>query len=355
MHNRFMQSLTLTLLLAATTASASDGKALADAQGIPYPAVIAHRGASFDAPESTTPAYLLAREQGADYLEMDLQRTRDGVLVVVHDDVLARTSDVAERFPERAASPVSAFSLAELKSLDAGSWFNKAYPERARASFKGLRILTLDEVIDIAEANPERHPGLYIETKQPAQFPGIENDLKARLDARGWLEKPGRVVLQTFDRNSLALLHQAMPQTPKILLLWVAKGSIEPASGQNFAESGESDKAAFYARQQPKDHSEFERWLDYAKAGGAIGTGPSAMRSGLGEQSYADLIQPWMNQASHQRGLLVHVYTLDDPADFDKALKAGVDGVFSNRPGAFMRFLGRTPGGEGQLLRQLGY
>ncbi|MCV9920799.1 glycerophosphodiester phosphodiesterase family protein [Pseudomonas sp. BT-42-2] len=355
MHTQIVRALGLATLLAGA-AQASDGRSLAAAQGIAHPAVIAHRGASFDAPESTRPAYLLARELGADYLELDLQRTRDGVLVVVHDDVLSRTSDVAERFPTRRDSPVSAFTLAELKSLDAGSWFNQAYPDRARASFKQLPILTLDEVIDIAEDSPQQRPGLYIETKMPGQFPGIERDLAERLKARGWLDKPGRVVLQTFDRNSLRLLHEAMPQVPKVLLLWVGKGSIEPASGQSFAESGERDKAAFYARQQPRDRAEFERWLEFAKAGGAIGTGPSARRSQLGEQSYADLIEPWMNQLSHQQGLLVHVYTLDEPVDFDKAMKAGVDGIFTNRTGALMRFYGRADAlEEGQVLRRLGY
>ncbi|MDF0731115.1 glycerophosphodiester phosphodiesterase family protein [Pseudomonas entomophila] len=357
MRTPFIQALGLAALLSTFSAGASEAPALlAKAQGIPHPAVIAHRGASYDAPESTTAAYLLARELGADYLELDLQRTRDGVLVVVHDDVLARTSDVAERFPERKASPVSAFTLAELKSLDAGSWFNKAYPARARDSFSNLRILTLDEVIDIAEGDPQRHPGLYIETKEPHQFPGIEQQLKERLQARGWLDKPGRVILQTFDRNSLALLHEAMPKVPKILLLWIGKGSIEPASGKDFADSGEHDKAAFYARQQPKSQAEFERWLDYAKQGGAIGTGPSAVRSNLGEQSYADLIQPWMNQASHERGLLVHVYTLDDAVDFDKAMRAGVDGIFTNRAGELLRFYKRPAGEpEAQLLKKLGY
>ncbi|MFJ2984897.1 MULTISPECIES: glycerophosphodiester phosphodiesterase [unclassified Pseudomonas] len=347
--------LALAALDSASAASVTDGKGLAAVQDIPYPAVIAHRGASYDAPESTTPAYLLARDLGADYLELDLQRTRDGVLVVVHDDELSRTSDVAEHFPERTRSPVSAFTLAELKSLDAGSWFNKAYPERARASFSKLSILTLDEVIDIAEGNPERQPGLYIETKVPSQFPGIEMELKARLEARGWLGHPGRVVLQTFDRSSLALLHKAMPQVPKILLLWVGTKAIAPASGQDFADSGENDKAVFYARQQPKDRAEFLRWLDIAKQGGAMGTGPSAKRSKLGEQSYADLIQPWMNHASHERGLLVHVYTLDDAQDFDAAMKAGVDGIFTNRAGHLLRFYKRPTEIESVLLDRLGY
>ncbi|MBK4993334.1 glycerophosphodiester phosphodiesterase [Pseudomonas sp. S37] len=355
MRNLLFSLLALAALFTVLTASANNGQALATAHGIPHPAVIAHRGASYDAPESTTPAYLLAREQGADYLELDLQRTRDGVLVVVHDDVLLRTSDVAERFPERKASLVSAFTLAELKSLDAGSWFNQAYPERARPSFRKLPILTLDEVIDIAEGNPERQPGLYIETKVPQQFPGIEQDLKARLEVRGWLDRPGRVVLQTFDRNSLALLHQAMPQVPKILLLWVGTKTIKPASGQDFVDSGETDKAAFYARQQPRDQAEFLRWLDYARQGGAVGTGPSARRTGLGEQSYADLIQPWMNQASHARDLLVHVYTLDEPVDFDKAMKAGVDGIFTNRAGALLRFYQRPAEPEVAALEKLGY
>ncbi|WP_052750405.1 MULTISPECIES: glycerophosphodiester phosphodiesterase [Pseudomonas] len=347
--------LALAALGPASVALATDGTALAAAHGIPYPAVIAHRGASYDAPESTRPAYLLARELGADYLELDLQRTRDGVLVVVHDDELSRTSDVAERFPERKHSPVSAFSLAELRSLDAGSWFNNAYPARARASFAKLSILTLDEVIDIAEGNPQRQPGLYIETKVPSQFPGIERQLEERLEARGWLDRPGRVVLQTFDRNSLALLHEAMPQVPKILLLWVGTKAIAPASGQDLADSGESDKAAFYARQQPKSRAEFLRWLDFAKQGGAIGTGPSAKRSKLGEQSYADLIQPWMNQASHERGLLVHVYTLDDAQDFAASMKAGVDGIFTNRAGALLRFYDRPAESEPGLLKRLGY
>ncbi|MGV8378035.1 glycerophosphodiester phosphodiesterase family protein, partial [Pseudomonas aeruginosa] len=68
-------------------------------------------------PEETAAAYLLARDLGADYLEADVQRSRDGVLVALHDDTLERTTDVAEVFPERAKDPVSSFTLAELKRL----------------------------------------------------------------------------------------------------------------------------------------------------------------------------------------------------------------------------------------------
>src|SRR5215216_189712 len=72
--------------------SPSKGKALAQAAGLPHPAIIAHRGASYLAPEGTRPAYLMARELGVDYLESDVQRTRDGVLIALHDDTLSRTS-----------------------------------------------------------------------------------------------------------------------------------------------------------------------------------------------------------------------------------------------------------------------
>jgi glycerophosphoryl diester phosphodiesterase len=93
--------------------------------------VIAHRGASFDAPESTAAAYKTARDLGADYLELDLQRSKDGVLFALHDNNLQRTTDVATRSPS-ARTPGHEFTWKELQTLDAGSWFNAAYPDRAR-------------------------------------------------------------------------------------------------------------------------------------------------------------------------------------------------------------------------------
>ncbi|MCJ8202776.1 glycerophosphodiester phosphodiesterase [Pseudomonas sp. RGM2987] len=367
-------ALMLSLLLGlgqAHAAEVSSPKALAALQGIPHPAVIAHRGASFDAPESTAAAYKLARDLGADYLELDLQRSKDGVLFVLHDDSLLRTTDVASKFPERKDSTANEFTMAELKTLDAGSWFNTAYPDRARPAFAGLKILTLDEVINIAEGNPQHKPGLYIETKEPKLFPGIERDLKDKLQDRGWLspsgsklaksatgvgQGKGKVVLQTFEKSSLELLQKEMPKVPKILLLWVGEGSIEPKSKVPFAESGETDKAAYYAKQEPKDKAEFEKWVQYAKAQGAIGTGPSAALTHGGSQSYADLVQPWMNQYTHDQGLLVHVYTVDEAVDFKKVMDAGVDGIFTNRASELLKYFKRPETGTAvQLLENNGY
>jgi glycerophosphoryl diester phosphodiesterase len=367
-------ALLLSMLLGLGQAQAANEPsptALATRVGIPHPAVIAHRGASFDAPESTAAAYKLARDLGADYLEMDLQRSKDGVLFALHDNNLQRTTDVATKFPDRKDSPANAFTIAELKTLDAGSWFNTAYPDRARPSFVGLKILTLDEIIDIAQGNPLHKPGLYIETKEPKQFPGIESDLKDKLQDRGWLspagsklaksnlavgQGKGKVVLQTFEKSSLELLEKEMPQVPKILLLWVGEGSIEPKSKVTFAESGDKDKATYYAKQEPKDKAEFQQWVEYAKAQGAIGTGPSAALTKGGDQSYSDLVQPWMNQYTHDQGLLVHVYTIDEAVDYQKVMEAGVDGIFTNRASELLKFYKRPAAASvAQLLTNNGY
>ncbi|ANI58875.1 glycerophosphodiester phosphodiesterase [Pseudomonas sp. GR 6-02] len=367
-------ALLLSLMLGLGQAQATSEpspSALATRLGIPHPAVIAHRGASFDAPESTAAAYKLARDLGADYLEMDLQRSKDGVLFALHDNNLQRTTDVATKFPERKDSPANEFTIAELKTLDAGSWFNTAYPDRARPGYVGLKILTLDEIIDIAQGNPLHKPGLYIETKEPKQFPGIERDLKDKLQDRGWLsptgsklaksnlavgQGKGKVVLQTFEKSSLELLEKEMPQVPKILLLWVGEGSIEPKSKVAFAESGDKDKATYYAKQEPKDKAEFQQWVEYAKAQGAIGTGPSAALTKGGDQSYSDLVKPWMNQFTHDQGMLVHVYTIDDAVDYQKVMDAGVDGIFTNRASELLKFYKRPAAASvAQLLQNNGY
>lgn len=342
---------------------------------IPCDAVIAHRGASYQAPESTRPAYLLARDLGADYLELDLQRTRDGVLVAVHDNTLGRNTNVAEVFPDRADAPVSSFTLDELKRLDAGNWFNEAYPDRARDDYAGLKILTLDEVIDIAEGG-QNHPGLYIETKVPEQFPGIEKDLREALESRGWLgdeaksrpaaengavtvgDGPGRIVMQTFSRASLEALEQELPHVPRVLLLWLGDGGIEAAPSEPQGDN-ESD-ADYYARQKVASPEAYQAWLDFAKQHGAIGVGPSALQSEhdgsfSSRFSYADLAEPWMVGMAHDDGLLMHLYTVDGTEDFERYQARGVDGFFTNRPAQLLEFYGQPSQDQDAILKRYGY
>ena len=352
---------------------ASIGEQLANRYRIPYPAIIAHRGDSLHAPEETRPAYLLARDQGADYLEADLQRTRDGILIALHDTDLRRTTNIEAVFPNRADDPVNTFTLAELKRLDAGSWFNDAFPERARDSYAGLKILTLDELRQIAEAG-DNQPGLYLETKSPALFPGIEAELAAYLREHDWIGKqarqaptgfngdidvgysPGRVILQTFSKDSLVQLHAEMPDTPKILLLFLGGDGSITADSTIQQREDESD-AAFQARRRPASPEAYNTFLDFARDQGAIGVGPSAARDDLDPvYSYADLADDSMIERAHRRGLLVHVYTLDDAVDFRRYLNRGVDGIFTNDPTALLDFTGApTPTAVDARLEQLGY
>lgn len=177
--------------------------------------LIAHRGASAYAPEHTIEAYRLAIEQGADFVEQDLQVTKDGELVCLHDLTLERTTDVEDIFPDRFRADVSEdqpsgsqpvkhwyvsdFTLSEIKRLDAGSWFN--------AKFKGARVQTFQEAIDLIRGKA----GLYPETKAPEVYGKRGFDMeklvleilkKNRLDTPGSDPKTP-VIIQSFSPDSL--------------------------------------------------------------------------------------------------------------------------------------------------------
>lgn len=356
--------------------AASSGQQLAKRHHIPHHAVIAHRGDSHAAPESTRPAYVSARESGADYLELDLQRTRDGHLIALHDTDLKRTTNIDEVFPDRADEPVNKFTLKEIKQLDAGSWFNKQYPDRARDSFKGLKILTLDEVRQIAE-NGRNQPGLYLETKEPKLFPGIEKDLRAYLKKHDWIGDnarteprnfddentvtvgygPARVILQTFSRKSLRHLNHQMPDVPKILLLGIGDEQDELPADPAIKPHDDESKADYRARQELASRKDYDKALDFARRHGAVGIGPSATRQDRDETySYADLARRWMIRHAHDRNLLVHVYTLDNAEDFKRYFRRGIDGAFANDPRALLKFEKRKPDqGTRQILERYGY
>lgn len=179
----------------------------------PYtrPTLIAHRGASADAPEHTLAAYELALKHGADFVEPDLQMTRDGVLVCLHDTSLERTTDVAKVFPDRAREvkgkktwPVAEFTLAEIQKLDAGSW--KA------PRFAGARVPTFQQMIDTVKGKA----GIIPETKALEEYGkrglNMEKALMEVLKANN-LATPGAdpqtpVVIQSFSADSLKALRK---------------------------------------------------------------------------------------------------------------------------------------------------
>lgn len=110
-------------------------------------------------------------QMGFAWVENDVQRTKDGVLVVIHDDTLARTTDVEQRFPNRSPWKVQDFTAAEIAQLDAGSWFGDEYA--------GASVPTLREYLDRVQRNQQR---LLLEIKKPELYPGIEEQTLKVLD-----------------------------------------------------------------------------------------------------------------------------------------------------------------------------
>jgi glycerophosphoryl diester phosphodiesterase len=122
-------------------------------------AIIAHRGARSLAPENTLAAARRAHAIGADLWETDTAITADNQIVLMHDDAMMRTTDVADRFPDRVPAPFSTYMLAEIRSLDAGSWFERDDPFGQVAAgavtrseldaYAGERVPTLREAFEL--------------------------------------------------------------------------------------------------------------------------------------------------------------------------------------------------------------
>jgi glycerophosphoryl diester phosphodiesterase len=155
--------------------------------------IIGHRGASGVAPENTLAAFRRAVEMGAQYIETDLQLSRDARLVALHDDTLQRTTN--------GRGPVSARTLDELKKLDAGSWF-RGGPGGKR--FAGERIPTLEEVLAFGR---DHHIGLFLEMKTP-EGSGAERALVEAIRTAGAMDRT-RVIC--FDPGVLARVRALEP------------------------------------------------------------------------------------------------------------------------------------------------
>jgi glycerophosphoryl diester phosphodiesterase len=163
-----------------------------------------------------------------------LQLTKDGHFVCLHDPDLARTTNVAEVFPDRAAMRdveetgkphrgwyAVDFTLAEVKQLDAGSWFNRANPFAANPGYAGQRVPTLEEAIKLVG----KRAGLYIELKHYPFYKRLGFDtaqkLAAILKAHGFDndKERGRVLIQSFSKEGLLRMRDAAPRYRRVQLL----------------------------------------------------------------------------------------------------------------------------------------
>jgi glycerophosphoryl diester phosphodiesterase len=253
---------------------------------------VAHRGGSGYAPENTLAAIDAAHARNASVVELDVQRTEDGELVIMHDTTLARTTDVEQVFPGRAPYDVADFTLAEIRRLDAGSWFDTAYA--------GEPVPTLQEALDRLD---RREVGLLLEVKSPVLYPGIEADISQTMarnpdwtasGARG--ERP-RFTVQSFDWESVERSHRLMPDVPHGLLGVVPEDRIA-----DYAE---------WADQINPNHTRID--ADYVRA-------------------------------VHDAGLEVYTYTVNEPDDMRAAIAKGVDGLISDFPDVARRVIAEETG-----------
>ncbi|MCP3766069.1 glycerophosphodiester phosphodiesterase [Streptomyces sp. MAR25Y5] len=247
------------------------------------PLVVAHRGASGYAPENTLPAADKAAELGVDWVENDVQRTRDGELVVLHDDSLARTTDVEEVFPDRSPWKVRDFTAAEIARLDAGSWFGPA--------FAGTRVPTLEQFLRRLERHGQK---LLLEIKNPRLYPGIEGETLQTLDNEGWLDRAhlrNRLVVQSFSADSVRAVHELEPEV----------------------------RTGFIGKPPVKDLPVYADFAD------RINSPHAALSSG-----YVTVTQSF--RGPHGKPLKVLAWTVDDAAAARRAAGLGVDGIVSNKP-----------------------
>ncbi len=172
--------------------------------------IIGHRGASAYAPEHTIKSYELAKQLGADYIEIDLQMTKDNVLVAMHDNTVDRTTN-GKGF-------VHSYTLSELQKLDAGSWFNESHPQYAEPSNQHLTVPTLEEIFQ----HFGKSVNYYIETKSPSEYPQMEEKLLSLLNKYHLIKSSSSlppVIIQSFSSRSLKKIHKLEPSIPLIQLL----------------------------------------------------------------------------------------------------------------------------------------
>ncbi|MFG2465395.1 glycerophosphodiester phosphodiesterase [Streptomyces canus] len=265
--------------------------------------VVAHRGASEDAPEHTLAAYRKAIEDGADALECDVRLTADGHLVCVHDRRVNRTSN--------GRGAVSALELSDLAALDFGSrrtrefWRTRdeepdwVYRPEDR---EDTSVLTLERLLELV-ADAGRQVEMAIETKHPTRWAGqVEERLLVLLKRFGLdapasaAESPIRVM--SFSARSLHRVRAASPTLPTVYLLQF----VSP------------------------------RLRDGRLPAGVGIAGPS-IRIVRNHPGYIERLK----RAGHQ----VHVWTVNEPEDVDLCVELGVDAIITNRPRAVLDRLGR--------------
>ena len=237
--------------------------------------IIAHRGASHDAPENTISAFNLAWDQGADGIEGDFHLTKDNKIVCLHDDTTERTGDVTLN--------VENAMLSELRRLDVGRWKGPGWA--------GEQIPTLSEVLDTVP----RDKRIYIEIKSgPEIVPFLEKDLiKSRL-------LPEQVMIIAFDAGVIAAVKQSLPM---LKAFWLTD----------------------FTRNDP-----YGLWTPSAEA--ILETVTLCRADGVDLQAHSVVDRSFV-QLLHTHKKEVHAWDVNDPATARRFEEMGAESLTTNHPG----------------------
>lgn len=239
--------------------------------------IVAHRGASFDAPENTIASARLGWEQNADGLECDVHLTRDDQLVVIHDESLQRTAGVPGFVEDK--------TLAELKRLDFGSWKSDR--------FSGEKIPTLEELLRTVPAG--KLAVVEIKTKHDVSAQLASAIAAAKID-------DSQVRLISFDFELLKIIKAKLP---RYAALWLVGGSCARGEAE-VTLSGLTDRCR------------------------------EANFDGLNLSQEWPINRAFVEQV-HRADFELGVWTVDDPHLAQSLAQAGVDFIATNRPGAMRR------------------
>jgi glycerophosphoryl diester phosphodiesterase len=239
--------------------------------------IIAHRGASHDAPENTLAAVRLAWAQHADALEIDVHLTRDGRLAVIHDPDTERTAGIRRVVAES--------TLAELRELDAGRW---KHPR-----FTGEKIPTIEEVFSLVPAGKR----IFVELKGgPETVPELQRCIQIATQEQRAPLRAEQIAIITFDLPAAKAARRALPQHE---VCWLADSGAE-APRPTLAE------VAAVARDAGLDGIDVDARWPLPK----------------------DLVQH-----IRREGFKLYVWTVDEALLAQRLADAGVDALATNRPG----------------------
>ena len=247
--------------------------------------IIAHRGASYDAPENTLAAIHLAWDQKADAVEIDVQFSKDGKIVILHDDNTGKTAGLKKK--------VCAQTLEELGALDVGAWKGRKWANE--------RIPTLDQVLAVIP-NGKR---LFVEIKCGPECVG---EFQAAL--RRSEKKASQIVIIGYDLAAMRLFKSKLPE---LEVCWIVVFKQKWKTG----------------RWTPK----VEEFIQQANEAGLDG-----LDFGVKGPLTAKVIQQ-----VKAAGLKAYVWTVDSATKGRELMRAGIDGITTNRPEWLRAQLRRAP------------